>query len=139
MLFAVLFGLSTDYSVFLLSRVKEELTHTGHADLAVRNGLAATARVILAAASVMVVVFGSFILNDQRTVTMFGFGLAIAIAVYALVVMLVLVPGLLAIAGRAAWWQPSPGRARQGGARQGSAGEGTRKPRRGGVRPASGG
>src|SRR5674476_1144266 len=60
----------------------------------------------------MVVVFGSFILNDQRTVTMFGFGLAMAIAVYALVVMLVLVPGLLAIAGHAAWWQPSPGRAR---------------------------
>ncbi|WP_166784395.1 MMPL family transporter [Cryobacterium sp. TMT1-2-1] len=103
MLFAVLFGLSTDYTVFLLSRVKEELARTGDPDRAVRDGLAATARVILAAASVMVVVFGSFILNDQRTVTMFGFGLAMAIAVYALVVMLVLVPALLAIAGRAAW------------------------------------
>jgi len=103
MLFAVLFGLSTDYTVFLLSRVKEELARTGDPDRAVRDGLAATARVILAAASVMVVVFGSFILNDQRTVTMFGFGLATAIAVYALVVMLVLVPALLAIAGRAAW------------------------------------
>jgi RND superfamily putative drug exporter len=103
MLFAVLFGLSTDYTVFLLSRVKEELARTGDADRAVRDGLAATARVILAAASVMVVVFGSFILNDQRTVTMFGFGLATAIAVYVLVVMLVLVPSLLAIAGRAAW------------------------------------
>ncbi|WP_166806240.1 MMPL family transporter [Cryobacterium cheniae] len=103
MLFAVLFGLSTDYTVFLLSRVKEELARTGDADRAVRDGLAATARVILAAASVMVVVFGSFILNDQRTVTMFGFGLAMAVAVYALVVMLVLVPALLAIAGRGAW------------------------------------
>ena len=103
MLFAVFFGLSTDYTVFLLSRVKEELDRTGDPDLAVRNGLAATARVILAAASVMVVVFGSFMLNDQRTVTMFGFGLAMAIAVYVLVVMLVLVPALLAIAGRAAW------------------------------------
>ncbi|WP_167738582.1 MMPL family transporter [Cryobacterium psychrotolerans] len=103
MLFAVLFGLSTDYTVFLLSRVKEELARTGDPNRAVRDGLAATARVILAAASVMVVVFGSFILNDQRTVTMFGFGLAMAIAVYALVVMLVLVPALLAIAGRAAW------------------------------------
>jgi RND superfamily putative drug exporter len=106
MLFAVLFGLSTDYTVFLLSRVKEELAHSGNPYRAVRNGLAATVRVILAAASVMVVVFGSFMLNDQRTVTMFGFGLAVAIAVYAVVVMLVLVPGLLAIAGRAAWWQP---------------------------------
>ena len=103
MLFAVLFGLSTDYTVFLLSRVKEELARTGDPDRAVQNGLAATARVILAAASVMVVVFGSFILNDQRTVTMFGFGLAMSIAVYALIVMLVLVPALLAIAGRAAW------------------------------------
>jgi len=103
MLFAVLFGLSTDYTVFLLSRVKEELARTGDADRAVRDGLAATAWVILAAASVMVVVFGSFILNDQRTVTMFGFGLAMSVAVYALVVMLVLVPALLAIAGRAAW------------------------------------
>jgi RND superfamily putative drug exporter len=103
MLFAVLFGLSTDYTVFLLSRVKEELARTGDADRAVRDGLAATARVILAAASVMVVVFGSFILNDQRTVTMFGFGLAMSVAVYALVVMLVLVPALLAIAGRGAW------------------------------------
>ncbi len=103
MLFAVLFGLSTDYTVFLFSRVKEELARTGDPNRAVRDGLAATARVILAAASVMVVVFGSFILNDQRTVTMFGFGLAMAIAVYALVVMLVLVPALLAIAGRTAW------------------------------------
>ncbi|SEN23394.1 putative drug exporter of the RND superfamily [Cryobacterium luteum] len=107
MLFAVLFGLSTDYTVFLLSRVKEELVRTGNPDRAVRDGLAATARVILAAASVMVVVFGSFILNDQRTVTMFGFGLAVAVAVYALVVMLVLVPALLAIAGRAAWGRTS--------------------------------
>lgn len=105
MLFAVLFGLSTDYTVFLLSRIKEELAHGGNPGTAMKNGLAATVRVILAAASVMVVVFGSFILNDQRTVTMFGFGLAVAIAVYALVVMLVLVPGVLAIAGRVAWWQ----------------------------------
>ncbi|HSP75080.1 MAG TPA: MMPL family transporter, partial [Cryobacterium sp.] len=109
MLFAVLFGLSTDYTVFLLSRVKEELARTGDANRAVRDGLAATARVILAAASVMVVVFGSFILNDQRTVTMFGFGLAMSVAVYALVVMLVLVPALLAIAGRGAWGRTTRG------------------------------
>ncbi|MBA8828648.1 MMPL family transporter [Alpinimonas psychrophila] len=105
MLFAVLFGLSTDYTVFLLSRVKEELSRDGNTQAAVRNGLAATAKVILAAASVMVVVFGSFMLNDQRTVTMFGFGLAISIAVYTLVVMLLVIPAVLAIAGRAAWWK----------------------------------
>ncbi len=105
MLFAVLFGLSTDYTVFLLSRVKEELSRDGDTQAAVRNGLAATAKVILAAASVMVVVFGSFMLNDQRTVTMFGFGLAISIAVYTLVVMLLVIPAVLAIAGRAAWWK----------------------------------
>lgn len=106
MLFAVLFGLSTDYTVFLLSRVKEEFSRTGDPELAVRNGLASTAKVILAAASVMVAVFAGFALNDQRTVKMFGFGLALAIAVYTLVVMLVLVPGLLSIASRIAWWQP---------------------------------
>ncbi|MBX3099958.1 MAG: MMPL family transporter [Salinibacterium sp.] len=110
MLFAVLFGLSTDYTVFLLSRIREELVGGSNPDRAVRDGLAATARVIMAAASVMVVVFGSFILNDQRTVTMFGFGLAVAIAVYAAVVILVLIPALLAIAGRAAWGRRSSSR-----------------------------
>lgn len=105
MLFAVIFGLSTDYTVFLLSRVKEELKRDGDPKTAVREALTATAKVILAAASVMVVVFGSFMLNDQRTVTMFGFGLAVAIAVYTFVVVLVVVPAILAIAGRAAWWK----------------------------------
>lgn len=106
MLFAVLFGLSTDYTVFLLSRVKEEFSHTGDPELAVRDGLASTAKVILAAASVMVAVFAGFALNDQRTVKMFGFGLALAIAVYALIVIFVLVPGILSIASRFVWRQP---------------------------------
>jgi RND superfamily putative drug exporter len=106
MLFAVLFGLSTDYAVFLLSRVHEVFRATGDPGRAVREGLAATARVILAAASVMVVVFASFMLNDQRVVNLFGFGLAMAIAVYALVAMLVLVPAALTMAGGAAWWLP---------------------------------
>jgi RND superfamily putative drug exporter len=106
MLFAVLFGLSTDYAVFLLSRVHEEYKRTGDARRSVVNAVGATSRVILAAASVMVVVFSSFVLNDQRTVNLFGFGLATSIAMYALVAMQVLTPALLAILGRAAWWMP---------------------------------
>lgn len=106
MLFAVLFGLSMDYEVFLLSRVREEYQRTDDAGPAVANGIAATARVITAAASVMVVVFASFLLNDQRVVNLFGFGLAVAIAIDATLVRLVLVPAAMAIAGRRAWWVP---------------------------------
>jgi RND superfamily putative drug exporter len=106
MLFAVLFGLSMDYEVFLLSRVREEYLRTGKARAAVADGIAATARVITAAASVMVVVFASFLLNDDRVVNLFGFGLAVAIAIDATIVRLVLVPALMAVAGRAAWYMP---------------------------------
>ena len=106
MLFAVLFGLSMDYEVFLLSRVREEYQHTGDARASVADGVAATARVITAAASVMVVVFLSFLLNDQRVVNLFGFGLAAAIAIDATLVRLVLVPAAMAIADRRAWWIP---------------------------------
>ena len=106
MLFAVLFGLSMDYEVFLLSRVREEYLRTGEAGAAVADGIAATARVITAAASVMVVVFASFLLNDDRVVNLFGFGLAVAIAIDATIVRLVLVPALMAVAGRAAWYLP---------------------------------
>jgi len=106
MLFAVLFGLSMDYEVFLLSRVREEYLRTGQAGAAVADGIAATARVITAAASVMVVVFASFLLNEDRVVNLFGFGLAVAIAIDATIVRLVLVPALMAVAGRAAWYLP---------------------------------
>ncbi|HEY0950558.1 MMPL family transporter, partial [Nocardioides sp.] len=106
MLFAVLFGLSMDYEVFLLSRVREEYLRTGQAGAAVADGIAATARVITAAASVMVVVFASFLLNDDRVVNLFGFGLAVAIAIDATLVRLVLVPALMAVAGRLAWYMP---------------------------------
>ncbi|WP_158711043.1 MMPL family transporter [Streptomyces albus] len=108
MLFAVLFGLSMDYEVFLLSRVREEYLRTGDTGGSVRDGIAATARVITAAASVMVVVFGSFQLNDQRVVNLFGFGLAVAIAIDATLVRLVLVPSVMAVLGKAAWWMPRP-------------------------------
>ncbi|MGC1215095.1 MAG: MMPL family transporter [Micromonospora sp.] len=117
MLFAVLFGLSTDYAVFLLSRVHEEYQRTGDARRSIVTGMGATSRVIMAAASVMVVVFASFVLNDQRTVNLFGFGLATAIAMYALVAMLVLAPALLAILGRSAWWLPGRRRRPVAGAR----------------------
>jgi putative drug exporter of the RND superfamily len=106
MLFAVLFGLSMDYEVFLLSRVREEYLRTGKAGAAVADGIAATARVITAAAAVMVVVFSSFLLNDDRVVNLFGFGLAVAIAIDATIVRLVLVPAVMAVAGRAAWYMP---------------------------------
>jgi RND superfamily putative drug exporter len=106
MLFAVLFGLSMDYEVFLLSRVREEYDRTGRPGPAVADGIAATARVITAAAAVMVVVFSSFLLNDERVVNLFGFGLAVAIAIDATVVRLVLVPATMAVAGRLAWYMP---------------------------------
>jgi RND superfamily putative drug exporter len=106
MLFAVLFGLSMDYEVFLLSRVREEYLRSGDSSQAVRDGIASTARVITAAASVMVIVFLSFLLNDQRVVNLFGFGLAFAILVDATVVRLVLVPATMDLAGRANWWMP---------------------------------
>ncbi|NBM20997.1 MMPL family transporter, partial [Streptomyces sp. GC420] len=106
MLFAVLFGLSMDYEVFLLGRVREEFLASDDAGGSVRQGIAATARVITAAASVMVVVFGSFLLGDQRVVNLFGFGLAVAIAIDATLVRLVLVPAVMALMGRAAWWMP---------------------------------
>jgi RND superfamily putative drug exporter len=106
MLFAVLFGLSMDYEVFLLSRVREEYLATGDNSRAVREGIASTARVITAAASVMVIVFLSFLLNDQRVVNLFGFGLAFAILVDATIVRLVLVPATMDLAGRANWWMP---------------------------------
>lgn len=106
MLFAVLFGLSMDYEVFLLSRIREEYRRTKDAGVSVGNGVAATARVITAAASVMVVVFLSFLLNDQRVVNLFGFGLAVAIAIDATLVRMILVPAAMAVVGRRAWWIP---------------------------------
>ncbi|WP_067793098.1 MMPL family transporter [Actinomadura formosensis] len=126
MLFAVLFGLSTDYAVFLLSRIHEEFKRHGDARHAVVAGVTSTSRVILAAASVMVVVFTGFVLNDQRVVNLFGFGLATAVALYALLAMMVLVPAVLSILGRSAWWLP--GRRTGRGAHRGGEPAGDREP-----------
>ncbi|MHB9112769.1 MAG: MMPL family transporter [Thermoleophilia bacterium] len=106
MLFAILFGLSMDYEVFLLSRIKEEYDRTGDNNLAIVRGLSLTARVITAAAAIMITVFGSFVLGDQRIIKEFGFGLAVAVLIDASIVRLILVPSTMEILGKANWWFP---------------------------------
>jgi RND superfamily putative drug exporter len=106
MLFAIVFGLSMDYEVFLLSRIREEYDRTGDNALAVADGLAATARVITAAALIMITVFASFILGDNQVVKLFGLGLAFAIFIDASVVRMVLVPATMELLGAANWWFP---------------------------------
>lgn len=106
MLFAIVFGLSMDYEVFLLSRVKEEYDKTGDAAESVADGLAATARVITAAAAIMVVVFGSFVLEDARVIKMFGMGLASAVFLDATLVRMLLVPATMELLGEKNWWLP---------------------------------
>jgi RND superfamily putative drug exporter len=106
MLFAIVFGLSMDYEVFLLSRVREEYDRTGDNALAVADGLAATARVITAAAAIMVCVFGSFMLDDLRVLKLFGLGLASAILIDATLVRIVLVPATMELLGDRNWWFP---------------------------------
>lgn len=106
LLFAVLFGLSMDYEVFLLSRIREEYLRTGDNSLAVADGLAATARVITAAAAIMVAVFGSAVFGEDRTTKLFGVGLATAILLDATVVRTLLVPALMELLGDRNWWMP---------------------------------
>jgi len=106
MLFTVLFGLSMDYEVFLLSRVREEYLQSGDNATAVADGLAATARVITAAAAIMIAVFFSFVLGDLRVIKLMGLGLATAIFVDATIVRMVLVPATMELLGNANWWLP---------------------------------
>src|SRR5438309_83201 len=106
MLFTVLFGLSMDYEVFLLSRVREEYLVTGDNATAVADGLASTARVITAAAAIMIAVFMSFVLGDLRVLKLLGLGLATAIFIDATIVRMVLVPATMELLGRANWWLP---------------------------------
>jgi putative drug exporter of the RND superfamily len=105
-MFAVLFGLSMDYEVFLLSRVREEYLRTGDNRRAVADGLASTARVITAAAAIMVTVFGAFVLEDAVFLKLAGLGLATAVLVDATVVRLVLVPATMELLGDRNWWLP---------------------------------
>ncbi len=106
MMFAIVFGLSMDYEVFLLSRVKEEFERTGDPVNSVADGLAMTARVITAAAAIMVVVFGSFIFEDNRIVKLFGLGLSVAVLIDASVVRMLLVPSTMQLLGARNWWLP---------------------------------
>jgi len=106
MLFAIVFGLSMDYEVFLLSRVREEWKRTGDSRTSVADGLAATAKVITAAAAIMVFVFGSFILEDDRVLKLMGTGLAAAILLDATVVRMLLVPATMELLGDKNWWLP---------------------------------
>ena len=106
MLFAIVFGLSMDYEVFLLSRVREEWLKTGDSHESVANGLAATARVITAAAMIMVFVFGGFLLEDDRVVKLMGTGLAVAVLLDATIVRMLLVPATMELLGDRNWWLP---------------------------------
>jgi RND superfamily putative drug exporter len=103
---SILFGLSMDYEVFLVSRIREEYVRTGDARGAVRTGTGAIGKVIVAAGIIMGVVFWAFVLGDDRTVKAFGVGLGVAILVDALVVRMVLVPALMHLLGRHAWYIP---------------------------------
>jgi len=107
MLFAIVFGLSMDYEVFLLTRMKEEFDRTGDNASAVADGLASTARVITAAALIMVAVFGSFVAGDDRTIKLFGMGLAVAVLIDATLVRMVLVPATMELLGARNWWLPA--------------------------------
>ncbi|HVL06502.1 MAG TPA: MMPL family transporter [Acidimicrobiales bacterium] len=106
MLFAVVFGLSMDYEVFMLSRIREEYLKTGDATTSVADGLASTARVITAAAAIMVVVFASFMLEDLREIKLFGLGLALAVLLDATLVRMVVVPATMELLGDRNWWLP---------------------------------
>ena len=107
MMFAILFGLSMDYEVFLLSRVREEYLRHGDTAKAVSEGLARTARVITAAAAIMVAVFLAFVTSPEPFLKLLGVGMATAILVDATVVRMVLVPALMQLVGRANWWIPA--------------------------------
>ena len=108
LMFAILFGLSMDYEVFLLTQIQEHYKEDGDPHKAVVNGLANTGRVITSAALIMVFVFASFVLNGNAIVKQFGVGLAVAIAIDATVVRCLAVPAIMSLFGKAAWWLPRP-------------------------------
>ena len=107
MMFAILFGLSMDYEVFIMSRIREDYIHTGKARQSVLTGLTSSARVITAAALIMISVFGSFVLGDDPTIKMFGIGLSTAVLLDATVVRMMIVPAVMALLDKKAWWLPA--------------------------------
>jgi RND superfamily putative drug exporter len=106
LLFAILFGLSMDYQVFLVSRMHEEFLKSGDNRTAVRNGLAATGKTITAAALIMILVFASFVLGGQAVIKEFGIGLAGGVLVDAVFIRMAVVPSLMMLLGKANWWFP---------------------------------
>jgi putative drug exporter of the RND superfamily len=106
-IFAVIFGLSMDYEVFLVSRMHEEWQRTGEPAHAVRRGLVTTGGVITAAAAIMVVVFGAFVLSPGRMLAQMGLGLATAVLVDAVLIRCLVVPAFMHLTGRTAWWLPA--------------------------------
>jgi RND superfamily putative drug exporter len=106
MLFAILFGLSMDYQVFLVTRIHEEYIKSGDNKVAVRNGLAATGKTITAAALIMILVFGSFVFGGERVIKEFGIGLAAGILVDAVLIRMCVVPSIMMMLGKANWWFP---------------------------------
>jgi RND superfamily putative drug exporter len=106
MLFAILFGLSMDYQVFLVTRIHEERLRTGENGEAVRRGLAATGKTITAAALIMILVFGSFILGGQRVIKEFGLGLAGGILIDSVMIRMAIVPAVMLLTGEGNWWFP---------------------------------
>ncbi len=106
MMFAILFGLSMDYEVFLVSRMHEDWLHSGDNHDAVTRGQAETGQVITAAATIMVLVFASFVFGGERIIKEFGIGLATAILIDALLVRTVLVPSAMHLIGPSNWWLP---------------------------------
>jgi putative drug exporter of the RND superfamily len=106
MLFAILFGLSMDYQVFLVTRMHEEYLKSGDNRIAVRNGLAATGKTITAAALIMILVFGSFILGGEVVIKEFGIGLAGGILVDAVFIRMAVVPSIMMLLGKSNWWFP---------------------------------
>src|SRR5579875_3360918 len=106
LMFPILFGLSMDYEVFLVSRIYEEWHHRSDNRAAVTHGLAATGKTITAAAAIMVLVFAAFVLGGQRIIEMFGIGLASAVLLDAVIVRAVVVPSLMLLLGRANWHMP---------------------------------
>jgi putative drug exporter of the RND superfamily len=106
-LFSIVFGLSMDYEVFLMSRIHEEWEHGKDASEAVHRGLALTGRVITAAAAIMVTVFAAFMLGEDRVIKLFGLGLASAVFIDAVIIRSVLVPAIMQLLGKRAWYFPS--------------------------------
>ncbi len=106
MLFAILFGLSMDYEVFLITRIREEYIKSGDNATAVRRGLAATGKTITAAALIMILVFGSFILGGELIIKQFGLGLAAGILMDAVLIRMAIVPSVMYMFGKANWWFP---------------------------------